>query len=93
MMARHDGLWWCGTRGISSLYLFIFTYIYICTVLQFTVIYSLQFTIYGVTSTVMVLAISTATVGMILDNMNVKYVKVSCTGARAYKKIITYMYV
>ena len=63
-MARHDGLWWCGTRGISSLYLFIFTYIYICTVLQFTVIYSLQFTIYGVTSTgtVMVLAISTATV-------------------------------
>ena len=65
MMARHDGLWWCGTRGISSLYLFIFTYIYICTVLQFTVIYSLQFTIYGVTSTtcstVMVLAISICT--------------------------------
>ena len=76
----YDGV----ARGVYRRALFIYFYIYLQ--LQFNTVctvYSLQFTVVCSTGTLVMMLL----LYMILDIM--KNVKRSCTGARAYKKIIT----
>jgi len=86
-------VWHAGYIVALFIYFYIYLYLYSITVYsnsQFTV-YNLRCDQYSDGACYICTATVQYTVGMILDNKNVKYVKVSCTGARAYKKIITYI--